>query len=85
MRAEDTDVTLTFPCDPRFVDTLCAAVFMAVTSVGGSQESGQAAARAVETFVEPDLAVPQAPPVVVEVTGTRARMWAGSRHLTVDL
>ena len=85
MRADDSDVTLTFPCDPRFVETLCAAVFMAVMSVGGSEESGQAAARAVETFVGPDLAVPQAPPVVVEVTGTWARMSAGTRHLTVDL
>ena len=85
MRAEDPDVTLTFPCDPRFVDALCAAVLMAVTSVGGSEESGQTVARAVETFVAPDLAVPQAPPVVVEVTGTSARMSAGSRHLTVNL
>jgi len=85
VKAEEMDVTLTFPCDPRFVDTLCAAVFMAVMSVGGSEESGQAAARAVETFVEPDLGVPHAAPVVVEVTGTRARMSAGARHLTVDL
>ena len=85
MRLEDTNVTLTFPCDPRFVETLCVAVCTAVMSVGGSEESGQAAARAVETFVRPDLAVPHAPPVVVEVTGTWARMSAGSRHLTVDL
>lgn len=85
MRAEDTDVTLTFPCDPRFVDTLCAAVSAAVMSAGGSEESGRAAARAVETFVEPDLAVPQAPPVVVEVTGSWARMSAGSRYLKVNL
>ena len=85
MRVKDMAMTLTFPCDPRFVDALCAAVFMAVTSVGGSEESGQAAARAVETFVEPDLALPHAPPVVVEVTGTSARMSAGSRQLTVSL
>ena len=85
MRLEDTNVTLTFPCDPRFVETLRATVFMAVVSVGGSEESGQATARAVETFVRPDLAVPHAPPVVVEVTVAWARMSAGSRQLTVDL
>ena len=85
MSAEDTDVTLTFPCDARFVDALCAAVSAAVMSAGGSEESGRAAARAVEAFVKPDLAVPQAPPVVVEVTGSSARMSAGSRYLTVDL
>jgi hypothetical protein len=39
----------------------------------------------VETFVRPDLAVPHAPPVVVEVTVAWARMSAGSRQLTVDL
>ena len=85
MRLEDTNVTLTFPCDPRFVDALCAAVCTAVMSVGGSEESGRATARAVETFVRPDLAVPHAPPVVVEVTVAWARMSAGSRHLTVNL
>ena len=85
MRLEETNVKLTFPCDPRFVDTLCAAVCTAVVSVGGTEESGQATARAVETFVRPDLDVPHAPPAVVEVTVAWARMSAGSRHLTVDL
>ena len=85
MRLEETNVKLTFPCDPRFVEALCAAVSTAVTSLGGSEESGQAMARAVETFVRPDLAVPHAPPVVVEVTVAWARMSAGSRQLTVDL
>jgi hypothetical protein len=85
VRAETTDVTLTFPCDPRFVDTMRTVVSMAVTSVGCSEASGQAAAKAVEAFVAPELTAPHAPPVVVEVTGTRARLSVGSRHLTVDL
>jgi hypothetical protein len=82
---ETADVTLTFPCDPRFVDTMRVAVSMAVTSVGCSEASGQAAANAVEAFIGPELTARQPPPVVVEVTGTRARLSAGSRHLTVDL
>jgi hypothetical protein len=85
VRAQGTLVTLTFPCELRFVDTMRAAVAMAVTSVGCSEASGRATANAVAAFMAPDLAVPQAPPVVVEVTGTRARLSAGSRHLTVDL
>jgi hypothetical protein len=85
VREQGTLVTLTFPCDLRFVDTMRAAVSTAVTSVGRSEASGQAMANAVEAFMAPGLAVPHAPPVVVEVTGTRARLSAGSRHLTVDL
>lgn len=85
MSVKVVDVTLTFPCDARFVGTMRVAVSMAVTSVGCSEASGEAAADAVEAFVEPHLAAPQAPPVVVEVSGSRARLSAGSRHLTVDL
>ena len=85
MSVEAADVTLTFPCDPRFVETMRAAVSMAVMGVGCSQASGEAAANAVEAFVGPDLTVRQPPAVVVEVTGTRARLSTGSRHLIVDL
>jgi hypothetical protein len=83
--AQPADVMLTFPCDARFMGTIRAAVSMAVTTVGCSEASGLVAANAVEAFIGPDLAVPHAPPVVVEVIGRRARLSAGSRHLTVDL
>ncbi len=84
MGAEAADVTLTFPCDRRFVEILHATVSASVACLGQSEERGLAAAEAVTAFIEPDLAVPQAPPVVVEVTGRQARVSAGGRHLTVD-
>ena len=85
MRTTATDVRLTFPCHPRFLETMRVAVSMAVTGVGCSEASGQAAADALAAFVEPVLSLPQAPPIVVEVTASHARLSAGSRQLTVDL
>lgn len=85
MGAPAEAITLTFPCEPRFVSVVKDAVATAVRNTGLDAARAETAASAVESFLETCLAEALRSPIAVRITDTVVHVDVSPRTLDVAL
>ena len=80
-----TPLTLTFPCEPRFVGVVQDAVATAVRNSGRDATRAAAAASAVRHFLETCLAEALRSPIAVRISDTDVHVAVEPRTLEVAL
>ena len=85
MGAPAEAITLTFPCEPRFVSVVKDAVATAVRNTGLDAARADAAASAVQSFLETCLAEALQSPIAVRITDTAVHVDVSPRTLDVAL
>jgi hypothetical protein len=78
-------ITLTFPCEPRFVTVVKDAVATAVRNSGRDASHADSAASAVETFLESCLAEAVRSPIAVRISNSEVRVDVQPRTLSLAL
>ena len=85
MVAHAEDITLTFPCEPRFVTVVKDAVATAVRNTGRDTTHADHTASAVETFLESCLAEAARSPIAVRISNSEVRVDVQPRTLNLAL
>ena len=78
-------ITLSFPCEPRFVTVVKDAVATAVRGTGRDPSRADSTASAVQTFLETCLADAIRSPIDVRISDTAVQVAVAPRSLRVDL
>ena len=78
-------ITLTFPCEPRFVTVVRDAVAMAVRNNGRDASLADTAASAVQRFIETCLADAVRSPIAVRISDTEVHVDVQPRTLNLAL
>ena len=78
-------ITLTFPCEPRFVSVVKDAVATAVRNTGRDATRADSAASAVQTFLETCLADAVRAPIAVGISETEVHVDVPPRTLNLTL
>ena len=82
MVAHAEAITLTFPCEPRFVSVVKDAVATAVRNTGCDATRADSAASAVEHFLETCLAEAILAPIAVRISDTEVHVDVPPRTLS---
>jgi hypothetical protein len=85
MVARTEAITLTFPCEPRFVAVVKDAVATAVRNIGRAATQADTTASAVERFLESCLAESVRSPIAVRITNTEVHVDVAPRTLRLAL
>ena len=85
MVARAEAITLTFPCEPRFVTVVKDAVATAVRNTGCDANRADTTASAVQRFLEACLAEPLRSPIAVRITETEVHVDVQPRTLNLAL
>jgi hypothetical protein len=85
MAALAEGITLTCPCEPRFVTVVKDAVATAVRSSGGDPGRADRTASAVAAFLETCLAEAPRAPIDVRISDRTVRVAVASHTLDLDL
>ena len=85
MGAPAEAITLTFPCEPRFVSVVKDAVATAVRNTGRDAAQAETTASAVQHFLETCIAEALQSPIAVRITDTLVHVDVSPRTLDVAL
>ena len=85
MGAPAEAITLTFPCEPRFVSVVKDAVATAVRNTGRDADRAESTASAVQYFLETCLAEALQSPIAVRISDTAVHVHVSPRTLDVAL
>ena len=85
MVARAEAITLTFPCEPRFVRVVADAVATAVRNSGRDATHADTTASAVQSFLESCIAEAVRSPIAVRITDTEIHVDVEPRTLTLAL
>ena len=85
MVARAEAITLTFPCEPRFVTVVKDAVATAVRNTGCDATHADTTASAVQRFVETCLADAVRSPIAVRISDTEVHVDVQPRTLNLAL